>query len=314
MASMTTPTTVSVVIPVFNGAGFLAEAILSALSQSHRPIECIVVDDGSTDATPEAVREFGRDVTYLRQQRAGVSVARNRGTALARGHLIAFLDHDDAWLPGKLERQLDLLERTEVPIALCATTVVDARGHALGTKHLGAREDLLTGRAREDLLTGMLMFDGTETVSCSSTGVVVRDALVACGGFDPALSTSADWDLLFRMLLEGPVAYVDEPLVLYRVHDENMSRSVRVMERDMRHAFDKAFADPRLPLDLYRRRRRAYARLYRMLAGSYRDSGEMPAAFHALGRAVVHDPSIVRELVQHAAGRPRLGPHRSATD
>ena len=263
------------------------------------------MDDGSTDATPEAVREFGRDVTYLRQQRAGVSVARNRGTALARGHLIAFLDHDDAWLPGKLERQLDLLARTEAPIALCATTVVDAHGHVLGTKHV---------RAREDLLTGMLMFDGTETVSCSSTGVIERDVLLACGGFDPALSTSADWDLLFRMLLEGPVAYVDEPLVLYRVHDENMSRSVRVMERDMRHAFDKAFADPRLPSGLYRRRRRAYARLYRMLAGSYRDSGEMPAAFHALGRAVLHDPSIVRELVQHAAGRSRLGPHRSATD
>src|SRR5947209_9383646 len=99
MTSMTTPTSVSVVIPVFNGARFLAGAIRSVLGQSHRPIECIVVDDGSTDATPETVHEFGRDVTYVRQHRAGVSVARNHGMALARGHLIAFLDHDDAWLP-----------------------------------------------------------------------------------------------------------------------------------------------------------------------------------------------------------------------
>jgi glycosyltransferase involved in cell wall biosynthesis len=305
MASMTTPTTVSVVIPVFNGARYLAEAIRSALAQSHRPIECIVVDDGSTDATPETVREFGRDVTYVRQERAGVSVARNHGTALARGNLIAFLDHDDAWLPGKLERQLDLLSKSKLLVALCATTVVDDHGRVLGTKHL---------RARGDLLTGMLMFDGTETVSCSSTGVVRRDVLLACGGFDPALSTSADWDLLLRMLLDGPVAYIDEPLVRYRVHNENMSRSVRLMEHDMRHAFDKAFADPRLPARLYRRRRRAYARLYRMLAGSYRDSGEMPAALHALGRALIHDPSIVREVLRHAAERPRVGGHRSAMD
>jgi glycosyltransferase involved in cell wall biosynthesis len=304
MASMTTPVSVSVVIPVFNGAGYLAEAIRSALSQSERPVECIVVDDGSTDATPETVREFGRDVTYIRQEHAGVSVARNRGTAVARGNLIAFLDHDDTWLPCKLERQLELLSNSDARMALCAMTVINTRGEVLGTKQL---------KAREDLLKGMLMFDGTETVSCSSTGVAKRDALLACGGFDTALSTSADWDLLLRMLLAGPVAYVDEPLVLYRVHADNMSRSVQRMECDMRHAFDKAFADPRLPPGIYRRRRRAYARLYRMLAGSYRDTGETPAALRALGRAMVHDPAILAEVVRHVAGRPQAGSHRSAT-
>jgi glycosyltransferase involved in cell wall biosynthesis len=293
---MTTSATVSAVIPVFNGARYVSEAIRSVLNQSRPPIECIVVDDGSTDETPETVREFGRAVIYVRQPRAGVSAARNRGAQIARGDLVAFLDHDDIWLPTKLERQLDRLRLVESRLALCAVSVVDADGHVLGTKRL---------RAKEDLLTGMLMFDGTETVSCSSTGVVKREALLACGGFDPALSISADWDLLFRMLLIGGVEYVDDPLVLYRVHDTNMSRSMSAMERDMRLAFDKAFADPHLPASLRRQRRRAYARLNRMLAGSYRDSGETLSAWRTLAMAVRDDPTIASEVVQHAVERLR---------
>ena len=156
--------------------------------------------------------------------------------ALARGALVGFLDHDDVWLPTKLERQLESLEDPTTTLALCAVEVVDERGTAQATKRL---------RARTDLLTGMLTFDGTETVSCSSAGLVRREELLRMGGFDPALSMSADWDLLFRMLLAGPVAYVDDALVRYRVHGENMSRDIATMEHDMTFAFAKAFADPR---------------------------------------------------------------------
>ena len=76
----------------------VANAVRSALGQTRPPIECLVIDDGSTDATGDVVRELGKQVTYVRQDRAGVSVARNRGTHLARGGLVAFLDHDDVWL------------------------------------------------------------------------------------------------------------------------------------------------------------------------------------------------------------------------
>ena len=88
----------------------------------------------------------------------------------------------------------------------------------------------------------MLTFDGTETVSCSSAGLMRREELLKIGGFDPALSVSADWDLLFRMALAGAPAYVDEPLVRYRVHGSNMSNDIAAMERDMTYAFGKAFA------------------------------------------------------------------------
>jgi glycosyltransferase involved in cell wall biosynthesis len=280
---------VSAVIPVRNGETHLAEAIRSVLTQTRPVIECLVIDDGSTDATPDLVRQFGDGVTYVRQNCAGVSVARNRGAELARGGLVAFLDHDDVWLPTKLERQTQALEEQGGTLVLCAVDVVDNRGSVLRTKHL---------HARGDLLTGMLMFDGTETVSCSSTGLIRREALQRMGGFDAALSVSADWDLLFRALLAGPIAYVDEPLVRYRVHAANMSRDIAAIERDMTYAFAKAFADPRLPDALRERRRRAYGALYRMLAGSYLATGPPRAAIRALRLSLWHDPRIARELLR----------------
>jgi glycosyltransferase involved in cell wall biosynthesis len=289
---MTPSHEVSAVVPVHNGAAYVADAIRSVLSQTRPPIECLVIDDGSTDGTGEIVRRFGREVSYVRLDHSGVSRARNHGAALARGALVAFLDHDDVWLPSKLERQVHALAASGAMIALCAVDVVDERGTVRRTMRL---------RTREDLITGMLMFDGTETVSCSSAGLMRRERLLEIGGFDPALSVSADWDLLFRLVLAADIAYVDEPLVRYRVHGANMSNDIAAMERDMTHAFAKAFADPDLPKVLRDRRRHAYARLYRMLAGSYAYHHRRAAAVRTLAIALRYDPWIGRGLIR----RPR---------
>ena len=275
---------VSAVIPVHNGERYLGEAIASVIAQSREVHECVVIDDGSTDASAEVAAGFGDRVRYVGQARAGVSAARNRGAELATGELVAFLDHDDTWLPRKLELQVEELQRRRAPLALCAVSVVDADGAELRVQRL---------RARSDLLTGMLTFDGTSTVSCSSTGLFRRAALLKSGGFDRSLSTSADWDLLIRYVLRGGVAYVDEPLVSYRVHDANMSRDIGAMERDMRHAFAKVFRDPALPEAQRRRRRQAYAGLYRMLAGSYRAAGRWGDAARTGMRALRYDPAVL---------------------
>lgn len=283
---------VSAVIPVHNGQRFLADAISSVLDQSHPVLECLVVDDGSSDATPDVAAQFGRRVTYIRQDQAGVSSARNHGTRLARGDLVAFLDHDDVWLPEKLARQAQVLMAGQAGMALCAVQLVDAQLNRLGTRHL---------RSPGDLLTGMLTFDRTEIVSCSSTGLVDRKKLIEMGGFDPALSMSADWDLLVRMLLGPGIAYVDEPLSLYRLHDSNMSRCIPVMEHDMVLAFAKAFASPLLPDALRLKRGEAYGRLYRMLAGSYREAGQLSQAARMLIKGARHHPALPAELLR----RPR---------
>jgi glycosyltransferase involved in cell wall biosynthesis len=95
---------ISVMIPVYNGEAYLGEAIDSVLAQSYRPVEVVVVDDGSDDATGEVARGYGAAVRYQRQPRAGNGAARNRAVALATGELFAFLDADDRLLPGALER------------------------------------------------------------------------------------------------------------------------------------------------------------------------------------------------------------------
>jgi glycosyltransferase involved in cell wall biosynthesis len=109
---------VSVVIPVYNGARYLAEAIASVRAQSETPGEIVVVDDGSTDASAEVARGCGPDIVCIVQPHAGLSAALNRGLERARGTLLAFLDADDLWAAGKLSRQLDVLDADGAPEAV----------------------------------------------------------------------------------------------------------------------------------------------------------------------------------------------------
>lgn len=292
---MTPLPTVSAVIPVYNGEAYVSDAIRSVLEQSQPAIECIVVDDGSTDGTAEAVHQFGTDVRYVVQENSGVSMARNRGAGEAHGDLVAFLDHDDVWEPTKIAAQVAVLTAEPATLALCAMTITDARGIAMGERHL---------RPRTDLRIGMLTFDGTEIPSCSSTGVIWKSDFDRLGGFDPGLGTSADWDLLFRVLLRGRLAYVDEPLTRYRVHGSNMSRNVASTERDMLVAYGKVFADPQLPEHLRKLRRPAYAHLFRMLSGSYRDAGDLSSAIRTAFASLSHDPTALADMLfQRLRGR-----------
>jgi glycosyltransferase involved in cell wall biosynthesis len=106
---MTAGPLVSTVVPVYNAERYLAAAVESVLAQRHRPLELIVVDDGSTDGTAAVARRFGDALRYEYQANAGQSEARNRGLALARGPLLAFLDADDRWMPDKLVLQVAAL-------------------------------------------------------------------------------------------------------------------------------------------------------------------------------------------------------------
>ncbi|MBU2691294.1 MAG: glycosyltransferase family 2 protein [Candidatus Eisenbacteria bacterium] len=101
---------ISVIIPCYNAGKYIAEAIRSVLAQNHSPLEIIVIDDGSTDNSSEVISNFGEPVHYTYQQNAGISAARNTGLEQARGSTIAFLDADDLWTDGKLDRQRRVLE------------------------------------------------------------------------------------------------------------------------------------------------------------------------------------------------------------
>ena len=110
---------VSVIIPVYNGELYLAEAIESVLAQTYRPIEIIVVDDGSSDNTAEVAKRYAPEVRYVHQANSGAPAARNRGVGLARGEFLAFLDSDDTWAEDKIERQVACFEDDPALEAVC---------------------------------------------------------------------------------------------------------------------------------------------------------------------------------------------------
>lgn len=270
---------VSVVIPAYNAAGFLPDAIDSVLAQTMSDLEVIVVDDGSTDETESVVSRYGPPVRYLRQQNQGVSVARNRGIDESQGRYVAFLDADDTWMPHKLERQLeDLSRHPEHRICFSAFTRVDADLVPLGVSRGEGRNVTL-----HDLLTRGNVVGSICTIVCE------RSLLMEAGGFDSAFSQCADWDMWIRLACFTTFYYVDEPLVTYRQHDSNMSRNARLLEDDSLRVLAKGFGSPNLPSDLRSQRKLAFGRNYRVLAGTYFHAGSYRDCLRCLRKSLAHD-------------------------
>jgi glycosyltransferase involved in cell wall biosynthesis len=219
------PARVSVVIPCFDAAHFVADAVSSVLEQGEEHIEIIVVDDGSSDgrALARALRPFGRAVLRLDGPHEGLAATRNRGIAAARGRYLAFLDADDRWKPGFLARQIELLEGSGADLVYCDAELfgpMAGRGGTVMTRHPSRGEVTVA-----TVLAG-------ECVAVMSTVVVRADLVRSVGGFDAELRLCEDVDLWVRLLLAGGrVAYHTDALALRRIHATNISRDAEGMLR-----------------------------------------------------------------------------------
>ena len=248
---------VSVVIPTYNHALFLREAVDSVLAQTVAPVEIIVVDDGSSDETPAILASYGDRIRVIRQENGGVAVARNTGIVAARGELLAFLDSDDVWLPRKLELQLQLFDRDpDLGLVHSAVEDFDESG-ALGVS-IG-----LEGWVAADLLR----LDRLVVRAPGSSVVVPKRVAEEVGGYDRRLPPSEDWDFCYRVALRYRFGCVSEPLVRYRLHGGGIHMNIAGMENGMLLAFEKAFASPDPAVQALRRE--SYGRLHRILAGCY---------------------------------------------
>ena len=254
---------VSAVIPVRNGEAFIGEAIESVLGQSYERLECIVVDDGSSDGTAHVVGSFGDAVQCMQVSHRGVAAARNAGVRAARGEVIAFLDADDAWEPAKTERQVELLaRRPDLGLVYCGLREVDANGRELRVSPPPEPAAVLS-----NTLLGEPPF-----VALAQTGLVPRHVLSAIGGFDEALSVSADSDLVLRLAARFPVAAVPEPLTRYRWHPDQMHRDIPAYERDSLIMLNKMLRSADCPPALMTLRRAALTNRALMLAWEYRET------------------------------------------
>lgn len=279
---------VTVVIPNYNYAHYLRETIDSVLAQTYPNIEIIVVDDGSKDGSREVLESYGERITAIFQQNQGVSAARNNGAAAGTGEFIAFLDADDVWLPEKIAKQIERFT-AEPTLGLVHVGVdeIDAGGTSLLHRLEGSEGD-----AVEDLL--ML---GRKGVLGGGSGLMVpRMVFDEIGGFDMRLSTSADFDLFVQIASRYRVGFVDEILIRYRIHNSNMHANVKVMEHDMKLAFEKAFTNARP--DIEELKRRAYGRLHRTLAGSYLAAGDYAPFLRHATASVMNDPRNIGDFVR----------------
>jgi glycosyltransferase involved in cell wall biosynthesis len=204
---------VSAIVPTYNRAAIVCDAIDSILKQTYKNIEVIVVDDGSTDSTQQILQKYGDKILVVSQQNAGPSKARNQGVAAARGELIAFLDSDDLWLSTKIERQVSLLQKVgdSIPACVCNITMRWSDGERASFQIAGLDPDLDEGiwlNADEVIATRFLLFN---------QGVMIRrDALRKIGCFDETLRLLEDHELALRLSLEGAWAFIREPLVIWR--------------------------------------------------------------------------------------------------
>jgi glycosyltransferase involved in cell wall biosynthesis len=214
---------VSIVIPVFNGARYVGEAIESALAQTWPNVEIIVVNDGSNDggATQRAIERYGDAVRVIVKANGGVATALNAGIAAMRGDWFSWLSHDDLYMPTKIERYMEVLNVDGAPaIAFGDVELIDAYGARIGesrlTRGFSAADDprwvVLEGR-----LNGCAM-------------LVPRVCLATCGGFDPGLPTTQDYAYWFELARHFRFVPVREPLVRSRSHAEQESRGARHLE------------------------------------------------------------------------------------
>jgi glycosyltransferase involved in cell wall biosynthesis len=206
---------VSVIIPTYNRGWIVQEAIDSVLDQDFRDFELIVVDDGSDDNTREMLSAYGKAITILRQPNRGVSAARNRGIAEAAGQLIAFLDSDDLWLPGKLASQVKFFEEN-------ADAVVNQ------TQEIWVRNGVrVNPKKRHHKFSGMIFERSLALCLVSPSAVMIKKGLFDdVGLFDEQLPACEDYDLWLRISCRYPVHLIDHPLIIKRGgHDDQLSKA-----------------------------------------------------------------------------------------
>lgn len=267
---------VSIVIPTYNNAHYLQEAIDSVLRQTYQQIELIVVDDGSIDSTKTILARYGDTIIYVYQKNKGPSAARNKGISIAKGDYIGFLDADDVIMPQKIEMQIKLLwDKRDVGIAYCWRRFIDEKGNAL--PQIG--KTTVRGKILDSLLENSLF--------PSSVLLFRRNVVSETGLFDEELFTGEDWDYCLRAATKGfTFDYVPEFLVNYRVHGSSECDNYGKMEKSDLRFIEKAYSTSAATEDLIEKKNRALFSIYNEHAWHYFVHNEFDKGISRLSKAI----------------------------
>ena len=287
--------TVSVVIPNFNNTKFLGNAIQSALNQTYRSFEIIVVDDGSTDNCKEEIKKFGQQVRYIWQINQGLGSARNTGIRAAEGEYIGFLDADDEWLPEFLDKMVSQVTNSSNMAAVyCYAQGIDSEGCNL--PQIFGGPVISPEKIYQTILRANFLIP--------STILIRRSIVLSIGLFEQTnrmMHGCEDWDLWLRILRNNPqntFEGVPECLVRYRLHNNSLSVNSEKMQVAVSEVIKKNYGlDDNSSQKWSKEKRRAYGGVYRYhLITSIRRPGNWQFGPLLLSKALHADPSLALDL------------------
>lgn len=297
--SVKLPPRVSIITPTYNRAGYLWVAIESALSQTFSDFELIVVDDGSTDSTPELMAGYVNDerIKYVRQANQGQSVARNYGIELAQGEFICFLDSDNAWVPTKLERTLAVFEENpQRDVVYGDYIVIDAEGSELGINRMKRYSGRITPQLIHDNFVSM------------NTTMTRKQCFTTMGGFDSEDRLAEDYGLWLRFSTRYQFHYLPMVLGYYRIMPDQISTDKDKRFSANEHLIYQFMAA--FPKALSRTEKfQGLSRFYVRKARYELSVGRIGIAFKELLRALFRDPfwfgpwRVLAKLVIHSLHR-----------
>lgn len=284
---------ISVIIPAYNQGRFLGDAVRSVLNQTYASLEVIVVDDGSTDDTADVARSFkDRRLCYVYQDNRGLSGARNTGIRQARGTYISYLDSDDLFLPRKLALLLRKIEE-EPALGFVAGQAVPINAEGAPVGEVFAKEP---PQDPKDLLLNNPFHVGSVLVS--------MDWQRRVGFFDESLRSYEDWDMWLRLALAGcEMGWVDEPVSLYRFHQEQMTRDGRQMTTATFQVLDKWFEERELPESWRDMHDLAYSMAHLRAASQAYHHRDFKEGQRNLCRAISLNPALAADEAQQLADR-----------
>jgi glycosyltransferase involved in cell wall biosynthesis len=298
----------SVVIPTYNQAQYLESAIESVFAQSYTGWELIVVNDGSTDATPGILSAFEGDGRFkaIHQNNRGLAAARNAGIRAATGHYVALLDSDDEWQPDYLKTiSAAIAANPNATIFYCFAQCMDEAGNVL--PQLAGAKQVVADKMYETLLNANFLIPSTVTVK--------RTSLLEVSGFDetrPAMHGCEDWDLWLRLARSHAFVSVPVPLVRYRLHNASMSADTAKMEAAVLSVMEKHFGpDDGKPDSWPADKRKAYSGYHRYVALTrVLRRGDWDSAAAHLAKALLINPALATDMdlfYELALGEQPLG-------
>lgn len=274
---------VTIVTPTFNQAAYIRETIESVIEQRYSNLEYIVIDDGSTDDTPEILRSYGGRFQWMSQSNSGQTSAINRGWRIARGEILAWLNSDDTLLPGAIQAAVTYLKQNpDIGIVFGDTQYTDGAGKPLWRSSVSRSIDYKR-----------IVIECENPIPQPSS-FIRREVITNVGFLDERYYYFMDWEFWLRSGLHHSIGYLPELLSTYRLHDSSktVSQAGRFAS-ELAVVYSRYFERSDIPIYLLKKRRRSMANAHFRCAGYFAESGYALQAARMGMKALITYPGLI---------------------